>query len=80
MGVGSLNTPDEALAALETGVPLVSLGRPLLMEPQWVQKVQNGTEDTIRTTLSKQAQQELVIPDYLWGALTTLPGWMPVTD
>jgi hypothetical protein len=50
------------------------------MEPQWVQKVQNGTEDTIRTTLSKQAQQELVIPDYLWNVLTTLPGWMPVTD
>ncbi|MET3211679.1 UNVERIFIED_CONTAM: 2,4-dienoyl-CoA reductase-like NADH-dependent reductase (Old Yellow Enzyme family) [Paenibacillus sp. PvR008] len=80
MGVGSLNTPDEALGALETGVPLVSLGRPLLMEPQWVQKVQHGTEDTIRTTLSKQAQQELVIPDYMWGALTTIPDWLPVTD
>ncbi|MDO7906425.1 NADH-dependent flavin oxidoreductase [Paenibacillus sp. JX-17] len=80
IGVGSLDTPEEAVKALETGVPLVALGRPLLMDPEWVQKAENGKEDSIRTTISKQAQEELVIPDVLWGALVNTPGWMPVVD
>jgi 2,4-dienoyl-CoA reductase-like NADH-dependent reductase (Old Yellow Enzyme family) len=78
IGVGSIHTPDEALQAFQTGIPLLALGRELLMEPDWVQKVQNGQEDQIRTTLSKDAQQELVLPDGLWQVLMTSKGWLPV--
>lgn len=80
VGVGSLHTPDEVVEALETGVPLIALGRELLMEPNWVEKVQAGEEDQIRITLSKQAQKELVIPDPLWDRLMNVKGWLPVEE
>ncbi|MEF2097948.1 hypothetical protein V3595_25415 [Bacillus sp. CFBP9009] len=38
MGVGMLRTPDEVMKAFGIGVPLIALGRELIMEPQWVQK------------------------------------------
>ncbi|MCP8967922.1 NADH-dependent flavin oxidoreductase [Ectobacillus ponti] len=80
IGVGSVHTPEDAVKVLETGVPLVALGRELIMEPKWVQLVQEGRESEIRTTLSKQSKEELVIPNYLWGAIINSPGWFPVVD
>ena len=52
IGVGSLHTPDDVKKALDTGVPLIALGRELIIEPKWVQKVQVGEENTIKTTLT----------------------------
>lgn len=80
VGVGSLHTPDEVIEALETGVPLIALGREMLMEPKWIEKVEAGQEDHIRTTLSKKDQQELVIPDPLWQRLINVKGWLPVEE
>ncbi len=80
IGVGSIHTPEEAVKALNAGVPLLALGRELIMEPDWVQKVAEGRESEIATTLSKQDQEKLVIPDYLWGAIINTPGWFPVVD
>lgn len=80
IGVGDILTPDGAMKALETGVPLLALGHALIMEPQWVQKVMEGREDEIRTTLSKTSQTELVLPDPLWIMITRTPGWFPVVD
>lgn len=81
IGVGSLHTPDDVLKVVEEGnLPLVALGRELLMEPEWVQKAQNGSADKIRTTLSVHDQDELVIPDNLWHGLITRKGWLPVVD
>lgn len=80
VGVGSLHTPDEVVEALETGVPLIALGREMLMEPKWIEKIQAGQEDQIRTTLSKKDQKELVIPDPLWQRLMNIVGWLPVVD
>ncbi|WP_404323354.1 NADH-dependent flavin oxidoreductase [Cytobacillus firmus] len=80
IGVGSIHTPDEAVKALETGVAMVALGRELIMEPDWVQKVQEGKESEIAVTLSKKDQEKLVIPDPLWQAIVNTPGWFPVVD
>lgn len=80
IGVGSIHTPDEALKALGTGVPLIALGRELIMEPDWVQKVQEGRESEIRTTLSTEDQSQLVVPDALWQAIIHTPGWFPITE
>ena len=33
--VGSIYTADEALAVLESGIPLVALGRVILINPEW---------------------------------------------
>lgn len=78
MGVGMLRTPDEVMKTLETGIPLIALGRELIMEPHWVQKVEAGEEDKIHTTLSKEDQKELVISDQMWEYYTSIPGWFPI--
>jgi 2,4-dienoyl-CoA reductase-like NADH-dependent reductase (Old Yellow Enzyme family) len=80
IGVGSLYTPEDVTKVLETGVPLVALGRELIMEPKWVEKTQNNEEDQIRVTLTKNDQSELFIPDPLWNMIMNVPGWFPVKD
>lgn len=78
IGVGSLYTAEDALKSLDSGIDLVALGRPLLIDPDWVQKVAEGRAAEIKTELDPAAQAELVIPDPLWGALIHTPGWLPV--
>jgi len=78
MGVGGLSSPQDVVAALDTGVPLVSLGHALIMEPQWVEKVANDQEKEIRTTLPRADQRELLIPDPLMKSLGKFPGWFPI--
>ncbi|WNS42470.1 NADH-dependent flavin oxidoreductase [Paenibacillus sp. MMS20-IR301] len=78
IGVGSLYTAADALKALGSGISLVALGRPLLIDPDWVQKVAEGRADDIETRLDTSAQAELVIPDPLWNALIHTPGWLPL--
>jgi 2,4-dienoyl-CoA reductase-like NADH-dependent reductase (Old Yellow Enzyme family) len=78
IGVGSIRTPDDAMQAFETGVPLIALGRELIVEPDWIQKVQAAQENQIRTTLSKNEQKSLIIPDGLWQVIMERVGWFPV--
>lgn len=78
IGVGSLYTAADALKALDSGISLVALGRPLLIDPDWVQKLAEGRANEIKTELDTEAQAELVIPDPLWRALVHTPGWLPL--
>jgi 2,4-dienoyl-CoA reductase-like NADH-dependent reductase (Old Yellow Enzyme family) len=77
MGVGSIYTAEDARKAFATGVPLLALGRELIMDPDWVQKVSENRENEIVTTLNKEKQKELVVPDPLWNAIIHSPGWFP---
>jgi len=77
IGVGSIYTAEDARKAFETGVPLLALGRELIIDPDWVQKVAEGKEAEIVTEIDKSKQQELVIPDPLWNAIINTPGWFP---
>ncbi|OAB40835.1 hypothetical protein PGLA_17860 [Paenibacillus glacialis] len=78
MGVGSIHSADVALKALEIGIPLVALGRELIIEPDWVEKIESGREADIRTILSIDEQELLVVPGPLWHAIVSRPGWFPV--
>ncbi|HWO96631.1 MAG TPA: NADH-dependent flavin oxidoreductase [Bacillus sp. (in: firmicutes)] len=80
IGVGSIYTADDALKALQSGVPLIALGRELIIDPDWVEKVEQGKESEIVTKLNKDHQQQLVIPDPLWQAIINTPGWFPGID
>ncbi|WP_191556672.1 NADH-dependent flavin oxidoreductase [Metabacillus idriensis] len=80
IGVGSIYTPDDAMKAMSTGVPLIALGRELIIDPDWVQKISEGRENEIETKLDKNAQSRLVVPDPLWQAIIHTPGWFPVKD
>ncbi|GIO53947.1 NADH-dependent flavin oxidoreductase [Paenibacillus cineris] len=78
IGVGSIYTPDDALEALSSGIPLIALGRELIMEPDWVQFVLEGREQQIRTSISPLDLQELSIPEPLWNLMMSIPGWFPL--
>lgn len=80
IGVGDIHTAQDAVKALDTGVELIALAREIIMEPDWVEKIQQGRADDIRTTVSKDDQAKLVVPDPLWQAIVTTPGWFPVVE
>ncbi|GMX64705.1 NADH-dependent flavin oxidoreductase [Paenibacillus elgii] len=80
IGGGSIYTADEALEAYETGIDLISLARGLVIDPDWIEKVKQGREADIETTLRADAQQRLVIPDPLWRMIWGDPGWFPGTS
>ncbi|MFC0272842.1 NADH-dependent flavin oxidoreductase [Metabacillus herbersteinensis] len=77
IGVGSIYSADDALKALETGVTLIALARELIIDPEWVQKVEQGRESEIVTKINKNHQHELDVPDPLWKAIIHSPGWFP---
>ncbi|WP_025784614.1 NADH-dependent flavin oxidoreductase [Sporosarcina sp. D27] len=74
MSLGSIHTPDDALAVLEKGIPLFALGREILMEPDWVKKLKEGREEEIRTNLPRDSQQTLSIPDAMWNNILKRDG------
>lgn len=78
IGVGKIQTAEDAQKALDTGVPLVALGRELIIDPDWVQKVAEGKENEIITKLNKDMQEQLVIPDPFWKVIMNTPGWFPI--
>ncbi len=77
IGVGSIQTADDAVKVQQSGTPLIALGRELIIEPDWVQKVEQGLEYDIETTLDKEGQKRLDIPDPLWNVIINTPGWFP---
>jgi 2,4-dienoyl-CoA reductase-like NADH-dependent reductase (Old Yellow Enzyme family) len=81
IGVGSIHTPDEAVQALEqTGIPFIALGRELIIEPEWVEKVKQGREREIKTTIHRNDQARLQVPDPLWELMMSVQGWFPIED
>ncbi|HZK47429.1 MAG TPA: NADH-dependent flavin oxidoreductase [Atopostipes sp.] len=81
IGVGNVITPDDAIDAMEeTGVPLVAVGRQLITDPDWVAKVRNGEQDSIRKVLSYKDNKDLMIPDTMWEYMKSRPGWLPIID
>lgn len=78
MGVGSIKTAEDGLKAIQMGIPLIALGREIIAEPDWVEKIESGREDDIATTVSRDAQEILVVPDPLWQGIMSRPGWFPV--
>jgi 2,4-dienoyl-CoA reductase-like NADH-dependent reductase (Old Yellow Enzyme family) len=77
IGVGSLYSAEDVIKAFETGVPLLALGRELIIDPDWVEKVETGRENEIEMKLDTGAQSRLVVPDPLWQAIVNTPGWFP---
>jgi 2,4-dienoyl-CoA reductase-like NADH-dependent reductase (Old Yellow Enzyme family) len=80
IGVGSIYTADDALKAIQSGVSMIAIGRELIIDPDWVEKVKQGRESEIEIKLKKDAQSRLIVPDPLWQAIVNTPGWFPIED
>ncbi|MFJ7974336.1 NADH-dependent flavin oxidoreductase [Peribacillus sp. NPDC096379] len=80
IGVGSIYTAEDALKAIQSGVSMIAIGRGLIIDPDWVEKVKQGRESEIETKLKKDAQSRLIVPDPLWQVIVNTPGWFPIED
>lgn len=71
IGIGSVETPEDASAVLADGADFVAIGRELIREPKWVQKVVQNDTASIRRELSLADMDELKIPAAMQGYLAT---------
>ncbi len=78
IGVGSIKDPADALKINNAGIPLIALGRALLMDPDWVKKAESNEIDSIQTILKLSNKDKLIIPDKMWNYLILRKGWLPV--
>ncbi|WP_342429336.1 hypothetical protein [Neobacillus sp. FSL H8-0543] len=79
IGVGSIHTPDDAALVLEKGkTDFVALGRAIVVDPHWVEKIKNEEEGTMIHQLTENDQQKAVIPAPLWKLIFEVEGWFPV--
>lgn len=69
--VGNIQTPADAEEALHDGASLVAIGRELLREPNWVEKVAAGDEKSIRYQLSPLDMDLVGLPGGLQRELRT---------
>lgn len=64
IGVGKIKTPAQALRVIDEGIDLVALGRILLFDPDWGNKVRSGDIDEIISGVSSAEEiDRLQVPD-----------------
>ena len=56
----------------------MAIGKELIIEPDWIQKVKAGEEDTIRTEIRMEDRMDLALPDAMWEFIESVPGWFPI--
>lgn len=66
IGIGSIFNADEALSAFETGVEFIALGRELLLEPRFVEKIKEGRTDEIISYFDSKREDKHELPPNLW--------------
>ncbi|MGJ7922610.1 NADH-dependent flavin oxidoreductase [Neobacillus sp. LXY-4] len=79
LAAGSMITSDDALKAMELGLPLVAIGHALIMNPDWVEKVANGLEAEIASELDLTKLDQLNIPEKLWNVIQARSGWFNIS-
>lgn len=82
IAAGKIRTPSQAQEAISTGLPLVAIGKGLVINPEWVTLAESGRSHEIQTTLNPQLVHELTIPDKLWDQIQASKGtgWFPLMD
>ncbi len=71
MVVGHLASPAQVEKLIDAGVQFAAIGRELIREPKWVQKVAAGDEKAIRYTFSLRDVDELKVTPPLLNFLRT---------
>ena len=80
IAVGGIRTPEEAVKVLDSGADMAALGRELIIDPDWTEKIKEGREDEIAVKLSLKAKEKLAIPDDLFKQIENTDGWFPIED
>ncbi|KRE34644.1 NADH-dependent flavin oxidoreductase [Paenibacillus sp. Soil522] len=80
MAAGSMVTPDDVATALDKGLSLAAVGHTLIMNPDWVEKIQNGKEAEIETALKTSKVSELELPEKLWNVIQASGPWFKIEE
>ncbi|MFS0604913.1 NADH-dependent flavin oxidoreductase [Peribacillus frigoritolerans] len=78
IAAGSVRKPEDAVKALDLGLPLIAIGQALVMNPNWVEMVENDHEDEIKTELKASKLSEIDVPKKLWNTIKATPGWFAI--
>lgn len=77
IGVGSILTYDDARDAMQNvGYDLVAIGHAIIIDPDWVYKVQN--ELPVSQVINSNDYKLIKIPDGLMNVIKAIPGWFTV--
>ncbi len=77
IAAGKIRTPDQAEQALALGLPLVAIGKAIVINPDWVELAQHEPEQIILDIDVESRDSELHIPDLLWDEIESRQGWFP---
>lgn len=77
LAAGSVVTADQALEHVESGLPLIALGHTIIMNPDWVEKIEAGRESEITSELNLSRIQ---LPEKLVTILKNSPGWFNISE
>ena len=81
LAAGQIRTPGQARDAMALGLPLVAVGKGLVMNPRWVELAHAGRDHEIDTALDLSGEAgDLQVPDKLWSAILATPGWFPIRE
>lgn len=80
MAAGSMVTADDVASALDKGLSLAAVGHTLIMNPDWVEKIQNGKEAEIETAIKTSNVSELELPEKLWGIIQASGPWFNIEE
>jgi 2,4-dienoyl-CoA reductase-like NADH-dependent reductase (Old Yellow Enzyme family) len=80
MAAGSMVTADDVATALGKGLSLTAVGHGLIMNPDWVEKVQNGKEAEIETSIKTSKVSNLELPEKLWGIIQASGPWFKIEE
>jgi len=76
LAAGSILTPDHASRALDAGLSMVAIGRGLIVNPDWVSRVQQGQE--VDVELDPAKLPAIKLPQKLWAIIQGFQGWIPL--
>jgi 2,4-dienoyl-CoA reductase-like NADH-dependent reductase (Old Yellow Enzyme family) len=80
IAAGSMVTADDVASALDKGLSLAAVGHTLIMNPDWVENVQNGKEAEIKTAIKTSQVSDLELPEKLWGVIQASGPWFKIED
>ncbi|WP_111896254.1 NADH-dependent flavin oxidoreductase [Acinetobacter sp. MB5] len=79
ISAGQIRTPDQAERALALGLPLIAIGKALVMNPNWIELAKTQRIHLISTELQLEMKNaDLHIPDHLWQEIKLRKGWFPI--
>lgn len=79
VGVGAIKTAADAEKALNNS-NLISVGKQLIIDPKWIQKIENNKENTVQTVLNLSRPLDYYLPENLWNTIKHIPNWFPIKD